>query len=159
MAAVAAAGAPLLPQAAAVVGGAATALTPVGWALLVGAAAVTVSAIVLSNAADDADENLPEDETGCATHGCTPTSTPAPPEPEPEPEDEEKLARDAKRLSKSELDRAAKNNGYEDIHDLKDEYGLTSKQDIFRDKNGDLYEGPRKGPGPRRKLDINQSGQ
>lgn len=70
----------------------------------------------------------------------------------------EQLARDAKRMSGKELDKACKNNGYKDAHDLKRDFGLDRKWDIFVDKNGQLYSGPRQGSGTPQPLYINKSG-
>lgn len=67
-------------------------------------------------------------------------------------------AKDAKRMSDKELDKACKNNGYKDAHDLKNQFGLDSKQDIFADKNGNMYSGPRKGTGIPEYLHTNIEG-
>ncbi len=57
----------------------------------------------------------------------------------------EQDAKDAKRMSGSELEKASKRNGYADSHNLKSDLGLDSKSDIFCDKNGNMYSGARKG--------------
>ncbi|WP_444930348.1 RHS repeat-associated core domain-containing protein [Microbulbifer sp. SSSA002] len=67
-------------------------------------------------------------------------------------------AKDSKRMSKKELDKAAKKNGYKDAHDLKRDFQLDSDRDIFSDKHGNLYEGPRQGPGTPQPLHINKHG-
>jgi hypothetical protein len=74
--------------------------------------------------------------------------------PDPDDGDDEKDAKDAKRLSKSEAEKAARKSGYKDVHDLKKEFKLDSKHDLFRDKKGNLYHGPRKGTGTPQKLGI-----
>ena len=62
-------------------------------------------------------------------------------------------------MSTSQLNKAAKNNGYKDAHDLKKDFGLDSKFDIFKDKYGNLYSGPRQGTGVNEPLGINFSGK
>jgi hypothetical protein len=79
----------------------------------------------------------------CTEDGTTPT---------------EQEARDAKRMSKSELDKACKANGYADAHAMKNDLGLDSKVDIFADKNGNLYAGPRKGSDLPQYLHMNTRG-
>lgn len=76
----------------------------------------------------------------------------------PEDDDDEQKGKDAKRMSKKELDRAAKNNDFKDAHDLKHEYGLDSKYDIFVDRKGDMYFGPRQGTGTPQSMGINING-
>jgi hypothetical protein len=70
----------------------------------------------------------------------------------------EQDAKDAKRMSDRELDKACKNNGYKDAHDLKRDLRLGSDRDIFADKNGNMYSGPRKGPGIPNYLNMNTQG-
>jgi len=70
----------------------------------------------------------------------------------------EQDALDAKRMTGRELDKACKANGYEDAHALKRDLGLDSKSDIFVDKNGNLYSGPRKGSGTPQYLHMNNRG-
>ncbi|WP_408611927.1 RHS repeat-associated core domain-containing protein [Chitiniphilus purpureus] len=70
----------------------------------------------------------------------------------------EQDAKDATRMSDKELDRACKNNGYKDAHDMKRDLGLDSKGDIFSDKNGNMYSGPRKGTGIPQYLNMNVKG-
>jgi RHS repeat-associated protein len=70
----------------------------------------------------------------------------------------DQLAKDATRMSGNELDKACKNNGYKDAHDLKKDFGLDRRWDIFVDKNGQLYSGPRQGSGTPQPLNINKSG-
>ncbi|MES2785274.1 MAG: RHS repeat-associated core domain-containing protein [Pseudomonadota bacterium] len=70
----------------------------------------------------------------------------------------EQEARDAKRMSERELNKACRANGYEDAHSLKRDLGLDSKSDIFVDKNGNLYSGPRKGSGVPQYLHMNTRG-
>lgn len=79
----------------------------------------------------------------CTEDGTTPT---------------EQEARDAKRMTGRELDKACKANGYEDAHAFKRDLGLDSKSDIFVDKNGNLYSGPRKGTGLPQYLHMNTRG-
>lgn len=67
-------------------------------------------------------------------------------------------AKDAKRMSSDELEKAAKKNGYNDAHEMKRDFKLDSKRDIFSDKHGNLYEGPRKGPGTPQPLGLNKYG-
>jgi len=70
----------------------------------------------------------------------------------------EQETRDAKRMSDRELQKACKANGYEDAHAMKRDLGLDSKSDIFVDKNGNLYSGPRKGSGLPQYLHMNTRG-
>lgn len=70
----------------------------------------------------------------------------------------EQEARQAKRMSEQELDKACKANGYEDAHALKRDLGLDSKLDIFSDKNGNMYSGPRMGSGVPQYLRMNTRG-
>ena len=79
----------------------------------------------------------------CTEDGTTPT---------------EQDALDAKRMTDRELDKACKANGYEDAHAFKKDLGLDSKSDIFVDKNGNLYSGPRKGSGIPQYLHMNNRG-
>lgn len=79
----------------------------------------------------------------CTEDGATPT---------------EQDALDAKRMTDRELDKACKANGYEDAHAFKKDLGLDSKFDIFMDKNGNLYSGPRKGSGIPQYLHMNNRG-
>ena len=78
------------------------------------------------------------------------------------PEDDEPKqidpAKDTKRMDKKQLSRAAENNGYKDIHELKQDFNLGSKSDIFVDKAGNLYAGPRVGTGAMEPLNINANG-
>lgn len=46
----------------------------------------------------------------------------------------------------------------EDAHDLKRDLGLDSKYDIFSDKNGNMYSGPRQGTGVPQWLHMNTGG-
>lgn len=73
-------------------------------------------------------------------------------------EPSEQDARDAKRMSGKELDKACKNNNYKDAHDMKRDLGLDSKSDIFVDKNGNMYSGPRQGTGLPQYLHMNAMG-
>ncbi len=70
----------------------------------------------------------------------------------------EQDAKDATRMSKTELDEACKNNGYKDAHDMKRDLQLDSKYDIFADKHGNMYAGPRKGTGIPQYLNMNTQG-
>lgn len=70
----------------------------------------------------------------------------------------EQEARDTVRMSDRELHKACEANGYEDAHALKRDLGLDSKSDIFVDKNGNLYSGPRKGTGLPQYLHMNSRG-
>lgn len=67
-------------------------------------------------------------------------------------------AKDAKRMSPRELDKACRENGYKDSHAMKDDMGLNSKSDIFVDKNGNMYSGPKKGSGVPQYLHMNTRG-
>ncbi len=77
---------------------------------------------------------------------------------EPPDDEDEQAAKDSKRMSKKELESAAKKNGYEDAHALKRDYGLDSRSDIFVDKQGNMYAGPRQGTGTPQRLGINING-
>lgn len=70
----------------------------------------------------------------------------------------EQKAKDANRMSDKELDKACKNNGYRDAHEMKRDLGLDSKSDIFVDKDGNLYSGPRQGTGIPQYLRMNKDG-
>ena len=70
----------------------------------------------------------------------------------------EQDAKDAKRMSDRELDKACKNNGYKDPHDFKRDYGLGSDKDIFVDRHGNMYAGPRKGTGIPQYLNMDSKG-
>jgi len=70
----------------------------------------------------------------------------------------EQSAKDAKRMSDKELDKACKNNGYRDAHDMKRDFGYGSDTDIFSDKDGNMYAGPRKGSGTPQYIHMNASG-
>lgn len=70
----------------------------------------------------------------------------------------EQEARDAKRMSEGELHRACRANGYQDAHTLEQELGLDARSDIFVDKNGNMYAGPRKGSGLPQYLHMNTRG-
>lgn len=70
----------------------------------------------------------------------------------------EQDAKDAKRMTDKELDKACKNNNYKNAHELKDDLGLNSKSDIFVDKNGNMYSGPRQGTGIPQYLHMNIEG-
>lgn len=70
----------------------------------------------------------------------------------------EQDARDAKRMSDKELDKACKKNNYRNAHHMKDDLGLDSKSDIFADKNGNMYSGPRQGTGLPQYLYMNTMG-
>lgn len=67
-------------------------------------------------------------------------------------------AKDAKRMSDQQLDKACKANGYKDAHELKRDLGLGSDRDIFSDKNGNMYSGPRQGSGAMDWLKMNTGG-
>jgi hypothetical protein len=67
----------------------------------------------------------------------------------------EQDAKDAKRMSDKELQKACKANGYEDAHALKRDLGLDSKSDIFSDGKGNMYSGPRQGTGTPQYLHMN----
>uniref|UniRef100_UPI00197E46C8 polymorphic toxin type 33 domain-containing protein n=1 Tax=Rhizobium sp. FKY42 TaxID=2562310 RepID=UPI00197E46C8 len=115
------------------------------------AAAVGIGNAVseMSNADEEAEK---KPKTGAIDEVC---STCPPPEKE---DNEEQQGKDAKRMSPKELDKAAKNNGFRDAHELKNEYQLNSKSDIFVDREGNLYAGPRKGVGTPQRLGINKNG-
>jgi hypothetical protein len=63
-----------------------------------------------------------------------------------------------KECQKKELESAARKNGYEDAHALKRDFGLDSKSDIFVDKHGNMYSGPRQGTGIPQRLGIDING-
>ena len=73
-------------------------------------------------------------------------------------EPSEQDAKNAKRMSDKELDKACKANGYKDAHDLKRDLGLGSNRDIFSDSNGNMYSGPRSGTGAMDWLRMNTNG-
>lgn len=101
----------------------------------------------MSGADEEAEKKL---GTQSATDAC---SNCQPPE-----DDEEQKAKDSKRMSDKELDRAAKNNGYKDAHDLKRDFGLDSKYDIFKGKDGQMYYGPRQGTGTPQPMNLHVNG-
>lgn len=103
----------------------------------------------MMTADDEAEQSLSPDVA--ETEVC---STCQPPDEEPS----EQEAKDAKRMKDKQLDQAAKNNGYRDAHDLKNDLGLNSKSDIFVDKQGRMYAGPRLGSGTPRYLHMNAEG-
>jgi len=70
----------------------------------------------------------------------------------------EQDAKSAVRMNDKQLQKACKANGYEDAHALKRDLGLDSKYDIFSDKNGNMYSGPRQGTGIPQYLHMNTSG-
>ncbi|MED5596113.1 RHS repeat-associated core domain-containing protein [Janthinobacterium sp. P210006] len=72
------------------------------------------------------------------------------------PSDQE--ARSAKRMSEKELDKACKNNNYKNAHEMKRDLKLDSRYDIFSDKNGNMYSGPRQGTGLPKYLHMNIKG-
>ncbi|MCB5205400.1 hypothetical protein LH464_23345 [Neorhizobium sp. T786] len=115
------------------------------WALGIGASGTLAMS---SDAREKAEKRYKAAPTTDACLTCTP-----PPE-----DDEEKKAKDAKRMSDKELDKAAKKNGFRDAHELKREYRLNSKSDIFAGKDGTMYSGPRQGTGTPRSLGINIHG-
>jgi uncharacterized protein RhaS with RHS repeats len=59
---------------------------------------------------------------------------------------------DVKRLSKAELERVARELGYDGAHDLKHENGADSSEDVFRTGKGDIELRPRDGTGPGEKV-------
>lgn len=61
-------------------------------------------------------------------------------------------------MSGKQLDKACEANGYKNAHDLKRDLGIGSDRDIFSDRNGNMYSGPRNGTGPMEWLKINTSG-
>ena len=83
------------------------------------------------------------DVQSCAENGKTPS---------------EQSAKNAKRMSEKELDKACKNNEYKDAHDMKRDLGYGKETDIFADKDGNMYAGPRKGTGTPQYIHMNTSG-
>lgn len=88
----------------------------------------------------------------------TASSASCPPPSEEEEKKRKQDAKDAKRMSPNELEKAAKNNDYDNAHKLKDDFGLNSKSDIFVDKNGEMYSGPAQGVGDNNPLFLNKNG-
>jgi Bacterial toxin 33 len=130
---------------------------PPGWVAYGLLAIVTIGGAYMisqsmSNAEEEADKKL---ESGTAAQAC---STCPPPEDKDKKDDEEQKAKDSKRMSDKELDKAAKNNGYKDAHDLKRDFQLDSKYDIFKGKDGQMYYGPRQGTGTPQPMNLNISG-
>jgi RHS repeat-associated protein len=70
----------------------------------------------------------------------------------------EQDAKDAKRMSDKELDKACKNNGFKDAHEMKKANGLDSRSDIFADRNGNMYSGGRQGSRVPEYLHMNKMG-
>jgi hypothetical protein len=104
----------------------------------------------MSAADEDADKKLSDQSATDACSTCPP--------PEGDGDDEEQKAKDSKRMSDKELDKAAKNNGYKDAHDLKRDFNLDSKYDIFKGKDGQMYYGPRQGTGTPQPMNLNVNG-
>jgi hypothetical protein len=67
-------------------------------------------------------------------------------------------AKSSKRMSGSQLDKACRNNNFEDAHDLKKQFGLSSDSDIFADSDGNMYYGPRQGTGTPQYMWMNTEG-
>lgn len=127
----------------------------VGVGLRAGAGYLANQAIAsqMSEGDNKIEEQLSEEETEEVCDSCGPE--------EPDPDDEEERAqraRDAKRMSTKKLEEAARNNGYDSAHDLKDDFGLDSRSDIFSDRYGEMYSGPRQGTGTMEPLGINING-
>jgi RHS repeat-associated protein len=70
----------------------------------------------------------------------------------------EQEAKSAVRMSEKKLNEACKANNYQNAHDLKRDLGLDSKSDIFSDRNGNMYSGPRQGTGIPQYLHMNTAG-
>lgn len=66
--------------------------------------------------------------------------------------------RDLVKLLQDRLVEACKRNGFKDAHHMKREHGLDSSFDIFEDKNGNMYYGPRQGTGLPQYLHMNSMG-
>ena len=143
---------------------AAIALAPVGAALctgpqaaacgLVALLALGIGALIVQSADDDAEETLSSAQTGdevCSTCGD-------PEEDPPDDEPTEQDAKDAKRMKTNKLEEAARNNGYDNAHSMKDDLGLDSRYDIFVDRQGRMYAGPRQGSGTPQYLHMNVRG-
>ena len=96
----------------------------------------------------DENDNAGTQSATCSTGDCG----------EEPPEDDEQDGKDAKRMSDKRLDKAAKRNGYRDAHHLKEDFQLDSRSDIFADRNGNMWAGPRKGTGAMERLGINING-
>lgn len=106
----------------------------------------------MSGADEEAEKKLGSEP---AVDAC---STCPPPEGDDKKDDEEQKAKDSKRMSNKELDKAAKNNGYKDAHELKRDFQLDSKYDIFKGKDGQMYYGPRQGSGTPQPMNLNVAG-
>jgi hypothetical protein len=102
-------------------------LGPIGWGI--GAALLLYDAYELYNIYNESHKETEDKPAEESCEGCG--------------KDEEN-AGDIKKLSKKELEKAAQNNGYDDAHALKDDFGLDSKSDIAVDKKGNLYSTSRK---------------
>ena len=136
-------------------------LGPPGWIIL-GLIGLGVGGVALYNhmssssnsAADETDKanEKAKDLPAADTKGTCPECD------EEKKKKEEQKAKDSKRMSTKELEKAAQNNGYDDIHQLKNDFGLDSKSDIFKDIDGNMYSGPRQGTGIPQPLGINVNG-
>lgn len=109
-----------------------------------------------TNATTDACSTCPPSKAEQEKEGESPPPAPAP----TNTEKEEQAGKDAKRMSKSEADMAAINNGYESVHEMKKDYQMGAKDDLFKDTEGEIYRGPtRSQPGIPQKLGININGR
>ena len=124
----------------------------VGYGLLLGGA-WAVDAIM----SDDDTAQSESSEEKCPDNASSSSSDPEQ-DPDGDDGDDEQRAKDAKRMSKKELNKAARNNGYKDAHEMKRDFQLDSKSDIFVDRYGELYHGPRQGSGIPQRLGINING-
>ena len=64
------------------------------------------------------------------------------------------MAKDAKRVGAKRVNEIAQQAGYDDAEDLKREFGYGSETDLFIDRDGNLYAGPRKGVGAMEDLHV-----
>ena len=110
---------------------------------------------VFSSSAENADEEAEKRlSEGSAVEACS--TCPPPEDPDDEPTEQD--AKDAKRMKTRQLEQAARNNGYRDAHHMKRELGLNSRYDIFADRQGRMYAGPRQGTGTPQYLHMNVRG-
>jgi hypothetical protein len=114
---------------------------------LFGSDAQQQAGAMMSDANDEAPKSAKRSNPAEACSNC-----------EPPEDDEEDSSKDSKRMSHKELDKAAKKNGFQDAHEFKRELGYDSKTDIFVDKKGNMYAGPRQGTGKLESLHYNIKG-
>jgi hypothetical protein len=98
-----------------------------------------------SETGDNSDASKESGATSISTAGSSPNPDEQDPNRDEKRNDNNKAQTDAKRMNDRQLDKAARNNGFRDIHDFKQELRLDSKSDIFVDKSGNLFSGPTRG--------------